>query len=143
MTQPTNLCIHRANPAMCPTCFRLPKPGTQAAPAAKRDLGIPNMLGAPMGVLPGQALPPVIGDRTGSNVGVAGTGHPEIAPEVKERYRYPHGRPKGSGDPTLQPQPHSTAKAWVRDADGLEVPPPRESIIDQLPSHPKAPPPRF
>ena len=111
----------------------LPKPQA-ARPAGPVDDGIErNALGAPRGKLSWQEPPPRIGDRSGANIGVAGSGQPEVDEAAKEKYRYPKGRPVQSGQAPPQSIPHSTVKAENYDADGLWEPAAHEELIVNLP----------
>ena len=135
-----HLCPHKQNPKTCLTCFRMPKaPPQQAAPKAVVE---PNLIGAPMGRIPGShgGPAPVIGDRSGANIGVAVSGQPPVDEEAKERYRYPRGRPQQApGMHVAQPQPRTTQSAGTYDQDGHWVADARPNIIDELPQHPNAP----
>jgi len=135
-------CEHGLNPSTCLTCFRKPKPG---AAQARRGPDVErNALGAPMGTLPGRQAVPKVGDRTGSDVGKAVSGS-TVTEEERAKYREGLERASRKAVPlspeqqaNLRTEGFTRVQAWGVDRDGHEVPPPRDQIIDQQPSHPKA-----
>jgi hypothetical protein len=138
------LCEHNQNPRTCLTCFRKPKVNQQQAQAPQQGPDVPrNALGAPV-VRGYGAKPPLrTGDRTGSNVGQPGKSQPEVSEAEREAYRYPQGRPAFQpGALVTQPVAHTTESPGTYDRDGLWQPAEKPQLMDQLPSHPKAPPPR-
>jgi hypothetical protein len=69
---------------------------------------------------------------------------PQATDEEREKYRYPQGRPRFAPgqDRPVQPTAHTTQQPGTFDAEGLWTPAAKPQLMDQLPSHPKAPVPR-
>lgn len=128
------LCPHKQNPKACVACYNAPKPAVAAAPTPRE-----NAHGIPIGLLPGKRPPDAVGDRSGANVGVRGSGHPPVDPAEKAKWRgEDKPRPQWAGGPVAPPSPRTTTSAGTFDRNGLWVPDARPEIIDQQPRHPHA-----
>jgi hypothetical protein len=119
-------------------CFHAPKAVAQQAPVPTAPGGIPiaNLPGRQDGAA-GQ-----LGDRTNSNIGVAGSGAPPVSEEERAKYRKePKGIPQATGErpPPLREAYSSTNEDGnAYSQDRLWEPPKRGELIDKLPRHPEA-----
>jgi hypothetical protein len=111
---PIELCIHKANPKACPTCFRLtpPKPKDPVPNPAVRQ-------GVPMAPVMG------VGEATmRATQRAAAMQTPIMAPANNRTYKEPFS----SGHHSPPPEAFNPEKLWS--------PPVRKDLIDQQPRHP-------
>ena len=137
----SQLCPHKLNPRTCLTCFNAPKPRQAAAPQPSdpRQHLQDNPLGAPLASLPGTKPPPVVGDRSGAQIGVRAVSCPQATPEERAKHRGESlGGLKQQVVPVQMREPYSVEQhdGTEFDPNRLWEPPVRPQLIDQLPSPP-------
>jgi len=137
-----HLCPHKLNPKSCLQCYNAPKPRTQAVQRPVSAVQ-QNHLGAPMAALPGTKPPPIVGDRSGAQIGVPGSGQPTVSAEERARYRgekstFPSMPIAGPEQPRREPFTSQRNNGAEFSNDKLWEPPVREEVINKLPSHPSA-----